>query len=253
MALPPAEPLFAHLSALKEAADPTDPRHAARWRAVSDWLDAAFPGEREGLADARQEALFSLVRHVGGMRAEAPLQCAKWVATIVRRKRVDALRARKNDPLLEGMRNEPRTPGPPLIDRLEASDARVLPRGALEQLVETCMGHVHRALEEDVRSASRRLLRRTQAQATLLRVVCGWDSEEITDALEVGEPIGKDRLYKWIERGREPALRGLERWAAEDAEAHDVIAVIRELIEERRADAGKPRPERRRDRPEEPS
>lgn len=253
MALPPAEPLFAHLSALKEAEDPTDPRHAARWRAVSEWLEAAFPGERDGLADARQEALFSLVRHVPHMRAEAPLQCAKWVATIVRRKRVDALRARKNDPLLEGMKNEPRTPGPPLVDRLESEDARVLPPGALEQLVETALEHVHRALEDEIKSASRRNLRRTQAQATLLRVVCGWDADEIAEVLEAGEPIGKDRLYKWVERGRAPALLGLERWAAADEEARDVIAVIRELVEERRADAGKPRPDRRRDRPEEPS
>src|SRR5690606_38522348 len=125
--------------------------------------------------------------------------------------------------------------------------------GALEALVDRVLVEVQRALEETVKSASKRLLRRRQAQAVLLRLVCGWDADAIEQALEVGEPIGKDRLYKWIEQGRDPVRRGLDGWARrldpEEREAHaPVFAALLELLDERRADAGQPRTDRRRDR-----
>lgn len=258
MPLPPAEPLFEELCALRDAADPTDPRHEPRWRRVADWLERAFAGTSAEDEDARQETLISLFRNVSRMQAEAPPQAAKWVATILRRKRVDALRARATDPVREGLKAAPARPdatGP--LDRLEADDAPTLTPAMLESLVSTVLEHVHRELEETVRSAAKRQLRRTQAQATLLRLVCGWDAEAIVAALDHGEPVSKDRLYKWIERGRAPVRAGLERWerTADEDEREDhvrpVVEVLREIVEDRRADAGKPRP-RRRKRPEEP-
>ena len=103
MALPPAEPLFEHLVALRDSTHPLDPAHGHRWRAIDDWMSRAFPGADE---DARQNALIGLMRHVGTMRAEAPLQAAKWVSTILRRKHVDHIRARDRDPVRSALRAE---------------------------------------------------------------------------------------------------------------------------------------------------
>ncbi len=254
MALPPVEPLFEHLCALRDADDPSAPEHAARWRYVAQWLDRAFPGGGEEGRDARQETLISLLRHISRMQAEAPLQAFKWISTIIRRKRIDAIRVRDNDPVRQALRHEPAGPdATPTIDRLGCEDQRELTPAMLEGLVTLVLGHVHRALEEQVSNLRKRQLRRTQAQATLLRLVCGWNAEEIADALDVGEPIAKDRLYKWIERGRAPVVAGLDRWAAEvagdgaagDEEDVAVIEVLREIVGDRRRDAGKARPERR--------
>lgn len=252
MPLPPAEPLFDQLAALREADDPTDPRHAPRWRAVARWLEQAFSGTTPEAEDARQETLLSLFRNVHRMQADAPLKAAKWVATIHRHKRMDGFRARATDPVRKGLASEPARPGAtPLLDRLAAEDAPTLNPAILESLVTTVLHHVHRELEKSVSNPATRQLRRTQAQAALLRLVCGWEAKAILLALDHGEPVTKDRLYKWIERGREPVRAGLARWEQsvddDERETHvgPVVSVLREIMDDRRADAGKPRPTRR--------
>lgn len=213
---------------------------------IAGWLEHAFPGESVEMQDARQETMISLFRSVGRMRAEAPLQAAKWVGTILRRKRVDALRATNSDPVHRALRSESTMPdATPILDRIASDDGPTATPEMLEALVTRVLEHVHRALDESVPSAARRQLRRAQAQAALLRLVCDWDAEAITVALDYGEPVGKSRLYKWVERGRDPVLAGLDRWAAEDEEELGVIAVLREIMEERRSDAGAARPDRR--------
>ena len=250
MALPPVEPLFEHLCVLRDAEDPSHPSLGARWRYVADWVERAFPGGGDEGEDARQETLISLLRNVSRMQAVAPLQAAKWISTILRRKRIDAIRVRNNDPVRQALRFESnREDATPTIERLGCDGIRELTPAMLDGLVTLVLGHVHRALEATVKSAAKRQLRRTQAQAALLRLVCGWNAEEITKALDYGEPIAKDRLYKWIERGRAPVLTGLERWAAEaEGDEVGVVEVLREIVEDRRADAGKPRLERRKTR-----
>ncbi len=252
MALPPLEPLFEQLCALRAAEAPTDPIHDARWRVISDWLARAFPGGGDAGEDARQETLIALMRNVGRMQAEVPRQAAKWVATIHRRKRIDELRARANDPVRHALRYESaRADGTSTIDRLGGEGLRELTPAMLEALVTLTLEHVHRALEEQVPSAAKRQLRRTQAQATLLRLICGWSAEAIAGALDHGEPIGNDRLYKWVERGRATVELGLARWAGQaEGEEIPVIEVLREIMGERRADAGVPRPARRKGRDE---
>lgn len=250
--LPPPEPLYRELCALRDCGEPTHPRHGARWRLIAEWLEEAFPGTKPELEDARQETLISLVRHVATMRAEAPLQAAKWVGTIHRRKIVDAIRAQANDPVRQALEREPRrADAPSALDRLEAESGRDLTPAMLERLVTTVLEHVHRALDDTVKSARKRQLRRTQAHATMLRLVCGWGAEAIEQAIDYGEPVGKDRLYKWVERGRAPVKLGLERWAEADPDSREVVEVLVEILDDRRADAGKPRPNRRKDRSEE--
>lgn len=250
MALPPPEPLYEQLCALRAADDPTDPQHGHRWRVVADWVERAFPGGGSEGEDARQETMIGLLRNVGRMQAEAPLQCAKWVSTIFRRKRVDALRVMMNDPVRQAMRREPKqVDSTPLLDRIHCDGRPSLTPAALESLVTLVLGHVHRAIDEATESASKRQLRRTQAQATLLRLICGWSADAIAEALDYGEPINRDRIYKWVERGRAPVDRGLDEWArTAEGEEVAVIEVLREIVEDRRADAGAPRPRRRKDR-----
>lgn len=252
MPLPPVEPLWTHLCALRDAQSPTDPRNDRHWREVARWIEQAFPGRSRDLDEARQETLVTLMRHVPSMRAEGPLQAAKWIGTILRRKRIDAARARRADPIEQALWSERRRDGAPA--RLEAVEAPPPPvdRGALLEVIATALEHVHRALEETEGNASKRQLRRTQAQAALLRLVLDEDAEAIAAALEHGEPLAKDRIYKWVERGRAVVRLGLDRWAREDdPDAAEVIAVLRGAMNERRADAGVPRPERRKGRGEE--
>lgn len=251
VSLPPVDALYEHLSALRDAEEPTDRQHDARWREIARWLDQAFPGKARELEDARQETLVSLMRHVGTMRAEGPLQAAKWVGTILRRKRIDVQRARSADPIERGLRMESgRSDLTPILDRLEADPAPLDAR-AIDEVVATVLEHVHRALEENEASASKRQLWRTQAQAALLRLVLDEDAEAIAAALDHGEPLGRDRIYKWVERGRKVVHLGLDRWEAQCApDDRQVIAVLRETMDDRRADAGVPRPDRRKDRAE---
>ena len=193
------------------------------------------------------------------MRAEGPRQAVKWVTTIHRRKRVDALRAIRTDPVQQGLRDSSRHPDAPSpLERLTDDAPPILSSAAIEAVLTATLEQVHLALEETVRSAAKRALRRTQAQAALLRIVCEWDAEAIVAALDYGEPIQRDRLYKWVERGRQPVLAGLERWErTADAETWDSVGVVvetlRELMQERRADAGVPRRARRGASPKEVS
>lgn len=241
--------LFGHLTVLRDARDVKDPRLAVHWHGVHAWLVSTFPGG--GAADdRRQETLMALLRSVSGMRAETPLAAAKWVSTIHKRKRVDALRALSRNPVDVGLASAPRDPGlPSPLDRLEAAPAAP-PREALEAVVTMVLEQVHRVLERDVKNPRKRALRRVQAQAAMLRLVCGWDAEAIAEALDHGEPISRDRLYKWVERGRAPVLAALDDWETiDDADERDVLApvieALREMFETRRADAGVPRAGRR--------
>ena len=229
-----------------------DAREIEGHRAALFGLCYRMLGSGADAEDARQETLITLTRHVGRMRAEGPLQAAKWISTIYRRKRIDRMRARQVDPVTRGLATARRTddrPGP--LDRLESIDEPSLADDALDRVIETVLGHVHAALEDTVPNTRKRALRRVQAHAALLRLVCEWDSAAIVSALDYGDPIGNDRLYKWIERGRAPLLLGLERWmeSTPEDQREDVgraVEALREAVHARRADAGKPRPERRR-------
>ena len=80
-----------------------------------------------------------------------------------------------------------------------------------------------------------------RAQVALLANVRGFGYDAIVEALSVTPPPSKAAVYKWIERGREQVLLpALSEWE------HPVAAaLIEQLIDSRRGDAGKPRPKRR--------
>lgn len=198
------------------------------------------------MEDARQEALLSLMKHVTGMRAETAGQAAAWVKTIVRHKRLDVYRARRRDPVTSGLGSSDDEPW----DRLASDDRPSLRADALHRLAETWLEHCHRALEFDVAGARRRAMKRLQAQAAVLRLLLGCEADEIAETLVTPSPPSKEQIYKWVERGRATLQLGLAHWkdvsAKEEREAMEPVwEVLNELTATRRADAGRPRPARR--------
>jgi hypothetical protein len=238
--LPPADMLFEELTALREAADPRE--EPARWMRVSAWLAMAFPGRRPADEDARQETLLALLRHVGTMQAETPLACVKWVQTIHRHKRLDGIRSEGRDPVARALARTDEEGAAPL-DRVPAPEPRRSARIAVDRVLEEVLRHTDRQIDASAKSPAKRELRRTQARAALWRLVRQDDADTLLAALAVGEPVSKERLYKWVERGRKVLLDGLAAWEAtpQGPEWADVIAVLREVVEERRADAGRRR------------
>ncbi|AKF04865.1 hypothetical protein [Sandaracinus amylolyticus] len=242
--------LFAALIALRDAEDPLARRHDVHWRAVDAWLRETWPAGGADADEARQETLLAIARNVRTMEASVPLQAAKWVSTIHRRKKVDGFRMRKRDPVQRGLdRGSESEDATPLLDRLEGDAGGDLDGNALERVLATIEDHVEAELQATEPNAASRHLKRMQARATLHRAVLEADFDAIAAALDAGEPLTRDRVYKWVERGRPWVLAGLDRWVRESGEgstASDIAAAVRELVSARRADAGRPRPSRRR-------
>lgn len=98
-------------------------------------------------------------------------------------------------------------------------------------------------LDDRHRSTS---IHRVQAEAALLRVVCGLDVPEIATAL--GVDVEPATVWKWIDRGRAHVLDALNLWIDDecgDEWTEGVVDALRGLMVERRADAGVLRIERR--------
>jgi len=81
--------LFGALTALKAGSSPL-----AAWRTIDRWTKARFPQPKD--QDARQLALISIHRNVALAEASSPQSCAKWVRTIVERKKIDRARAERS-------------------------------------------------------------------------------------------------------------------------------------------------------------
>lgn len=247
--MPTPDSLFDALVALRVSGDPFDRRNDAHWRTIESWLRSTFPARDADADEARQETLIAIGRGVGSIEAKAPLQAVKWVATIHRRKKVDGLRLRSRDPIQRGLeRGLPDGDGPPLVERLASDDELPLDASVIERVLATIEEHVQAHLEATEPSLAARHLRRMQARATLHRLVLEADFDELSAALDADEPLSRDRVYKWVERGRPVVLAALDRWVAAEGEgsvAADIAGTVREIIEARRVDAGRPRPDRR--------
>jgi DNA-directed RNA polymerase specialized sigma24 family protein len=231
------------LDALRRAEDPFEPRLDEPWRVVLDWVRARVRPRDPRRDDVVQETLLAIARHVRHMDAGTPRQAARWASVIVRRKVIDGLRDDEHDAVSVGLSEGDAAletlpgaePAPP-AELLEAQHR------AIEEIV---VAHIERSEA----SASVRLTRRAMARAALYRLVVDLEPDAVEDRLGLPEPVGRDRLYKWVERGRAIVAEAMRAWRSGSAGQRDVDAiaeVVVELVETRRADAGKPRPERRR-------
>jgi hypothetical protein len=241
------EELYESLDRLRGSEDPRGFSHRSDWSRVERFLQTTYPRGTED--DARQETLLSVLRNVSRMEATTPKQAAKWIGTIHRRKRVDELRAKKSDPLAK-VRSGP-SDGDEHTDALErvpATETLHLRSEHFAALLETVESKVEDSLADE--TPLTRALRRVQARAALRRVLLDESADEIIPALGVPTPPNRDLLYKWIERGRPLVIAALRCWAQAEPQDREVAEALAELMAERRADAGVPRPSRRGERRE---
>ncbi|MBX7191172.1 MAG: hypothetical protein K1X94_03890 [Sandaracinaceae bacterium] len=234
--------LYAALDGLRRSEDPLDPRHDEAWRTLSRWIRERTHTQDRRRDDVVQESLLAIARHVGQMDATSPRQAAKWASTILRRKQIDLSRADAVDAVAHGL-----VAGEDAIDGVASPEEGVSPAVLEEQyrrIEELVLAHI----EETEPSATVRLTRRAMARAAIYRFVRDLEPDAIEARLALPEPVGKDRLYKWIERGRTLVAEAIRAWATahpDESDVQAIAAVVIELVEARRADAGKPRPERR--------
>lgn len=219
------------------------PHHAPAWGIVRAWIRGR--GRGADAEDIEQEALFAVMRNVQRMTAEVPLAAAKWISTILRHKHIDQIRARNVDALDHGLAHS--ADHDPLESVQADSEVRATP-----EMLEDRYGRIEEAIlrfvEESESRPSLRLTKRAQGRAAFYRLVREFDSDDVEAAIAFPEPIGKDRLYKWIERGREVVAQAMDAWQARaphDAEVAAIRDVVVDTMLARRADAGQPRPERR--------
>jgi hypothetical protein len=235
--------LYDALDALRRAENPFDPRNDGVWRELNDWVRARTRKEERRRDDVIQETLLAIARHVRQMDATSPRQAARWASIILRRKHIDLARTDALDAVAHGLgegdaalKSAASSEPGPAPELLEAHQRRI------EEVV---LAHIERSEP----SASVRLTRRAMARAAIYRLVIDLEPEAVEARIALPEPVGKDRLYKWIERGRAIVAEAMRAWRAahpDEDEIRVIADVVIELVEARRADAGKPRPERRR-------
>lgn len=238
---PALRALYDALDALRRSEEPFDPRNDAAWRVIASWARGRAATRDRHHDDVVQETLLAIARSVREMEASSPRQAAKWATIILRRKQIDVLRQDAIDAVARGL-GEGEAP----LDAI-AADEPAVPTTLLDAQHRRIEEVVLQAIEAEP-SATVRLTRRSMARAAIYRFVMELEPEAIEARLALVEPIGKERLYKWIERGRALVADAMRGWAAACPDESDVQAisgVVIELVEARRADAGKPRPQRR--------
>jgi hypothetical protein len=118
------------------------------------------------------------------------------------------------------------------------------PRTVVETVLHAFEKHVAAFLASrplDTHTRNRQVL---QARATLRRLVL---AERVADiALTLGTEVPSALVSKWIKRGRGIITDTVEWLRETDPELADVYEILAELAAERRTDADRPRPVRRR-------
>ncbi len=247
--MPTPESLYEALSALRTSKAPLTRAHDAHWKVVESWLRMSFQGRGADSDEAHQETLIAIGRNVQSMQASVPFQAVRWIKTIHQRKKVDLLRARSRNPVLRGLEKTSSESRASEVEQLESQDEPRLDPEAAERIVSIVEAQVEIYLRSSNTAPSMRHLKRLQGRAALRRLVLDADFDELCDVLATGEPMTRDRVYKWVERGRPVVLAALDDWVEREGAASmaaDVADVLREIIGKRRSDQGRARPERKR-------
>lgn len=221
----PAHDPIAALEAIY-ASDQT--ARAQGWRAVTALAKRALPGCHD--EDARQDALLRAFESVHALRATHGPGIAAWVRTICRHAAIARFRARR-------VMHVP-------LDLVEHQCAAVDPAWTSAS-VDIVIEHISNRIDTHVArmepEGDRRERRRLQALVALRRTVMGESLDDVARALSLN--LSDDLLAKWVERGRPVLVAAL---ADADPEVEELYAGVAALAMRRRADAGRPRPLRRR-------
>lgn len=244
--------LFAALSRLRDAARNSAARDLGReradWRAVESFVRRSRATLGPDGDDVVQDTLFSIAKHVADLDARDVASVIAWATRIARHKKIDLARARAR----EGKRVESHEGEPSAVELLERDDASPIDDRALAVLVEVVEEAIAARFDALPGPAADRLLKRTQARATLHRIL-GADRSELRSLLGLEASVSDDRLHKWVERGRPLLVTVLDGLAWDhEGDARSIFVALREAALTRRADAGVGRPERRKNREEDP-
>lgn len=242
--------LFAALTALREARDRSAPALDRHWRVVYGWIEASFPPRQPDDAELAQLTVLRVMDAVERLEATTPRAAAHWLGTIRKRIGVDAGRSRSRARVrqvgigsgADEIELVDLGPRPDEDGQSGVADARL---AAVEEQLRDRIGALVDARTADAR---KRIGDRLRADAALARTVRRLGEAELRETLGSAAPSSRDALYKWVERGRELVLAALDVWMAEPglpATELGVLAMFREIVGERRADAGKARPDRR--------
>lgn len=234
------------LTALREADDPAAPALGWAWAALSDHLDRRYRLPAREHDDVRQRTLLKVLRAVSAMNAETEGGAEAWLRKVHRTARVDHHRTQSGKMMDEALRTTPRDADGEWLGRVapaaESSERPDDEEAALDHALDVVLERVTMWLAQNVKRPNKRAGDRRRAEAALLANVRGLDAGQIASRLADGENApSKAAIYKWIERGRENVvLPAISEWR------HPVAEPLAEVLRgARRADAGRPRPKRR--------
>jgi len=204
-----------------------DPR---AWLVIERHVRRVLPQDRDD--DARQNALLAIVVHAHSLETSEMRGAHAWLHAVCRSQLVNELRTKCRLQLVTeddvGMRSRALAPANPPPELAEM---------VLQRLDELIVCYVRTT----TRDPNRRARKAAQARAAIRRVVL---EETLPDVMAIA-PAPPPLLTKWVERGRKVVLDALEAERAADPDMVDFFEPVAALMRKRRADAGRPRPARR--------
>lgn len=235
--------LYVALDELRSAAEKHARGHDSAWRVVAHFVATLRPLDQ----DAQQETLIRISRGIASFAGQSPGEGVRWVKTIHTRKHIDQVRKVTRDPVAQNLdrsrSDEDAQASVELLPSGEESPSILALSAFADELMETIDQHLLRTIPND---AARRHLRRTWARAAFMRLVYELDSDSIVRELALADPPSKDLISKWVERGRAVIRETLDAWSVPE-ERELAVEALRGLIDERRADAGRARNQRRKE------
>jgi hypothetical protein len=205
-------------------------RDPEAWLVIERHVRRALPRRTD--EDMRQNALLAIVVYARTMGASDAAGARAWLHAVCRSQLVNELRTRYRVRLVSVDHVSVRSHiVAPTVPRAELAE------NVLRWLDELIVRHA-RTRSRDANSTAKKI---AQARAAIRRVVL---EETLPDIMAI-EPASLPLVAKWIERGRKVVLDAIDAERAVDPDGADLLEPIAALMRRRRADAGKPRPERR--------
>jgi DNA-directed RNA polymerase specialized sigma24 family protein len=246
--------LFDALLRLKAADDLNASSLRDDWQVVDRALRSLAERARIGMSsdrhDAHQHSLLGVLAGVRRLEAQEPRSAAAWLRTIYDHALIDHLRKQKlRRELLDGAaEGGARRPTLDELPAKAADDPRIHDPAALAPFEEALFEVLEEYVERTVRP-------RHRAHALIkAQLAYRWHvRREPMDALQEDAGVSRDTLYQWLHRGRVNALHPavlawLEALPDDTAERAFALELARLLDDADRADAGRPRPERRKEK-----
>lgn len=210
--------------------------HPSTWRTIGAYAARVIQRESPGIEveDVVQDTLVAVFERAAQARDEGPAAARAWVATVARNKAIDVGRRRR----ARGRRARG-------VDLEELALPELPTWLARAQLVGLLAGvEAAIATAEPLHANGDRRTLRAQMRATLARVLGASSAAEVREAARLPADVSDELVWKWIERGREPLLELLGAIGTR-SEAVDAVGALRVMVDDRRSDAGVPRPSRR--------